>query len=739
MKNKNFKSFYLKIDAITAQSNLRFNWTTRKVGDDDRVTLYHGCITLPETGKEWEEVSILQLINIDSKEVIAEMHDPEDIKATLIVIKDVLDHVRYCEAYGSFLSVTDVAMHWEYDQVLANPWRATLSSAFLAEGLTYRVNRGNLEHREDLEDISSEEILSRYCWEGNDSAMIEYYYQRLMEIRVSYYPRSGNGKYMLERMYKWTLLHKYLREVIQGYYGKYFGIGFVLIPDPIYLSDIFTDKGGFEGVKIQMSCPPKGEEGIWVDFNSLRSLSYYKRVDSGGYEFYKNQILHQFSGLKITGFKMGNYWKDIDGNLRERFQEVDDPSFYKAGKMDGCYTFHSDDTKFTLTRGGSFKKGTFYGALRRVENSMFFQMTDLTWDLDGAYLDADDLLWVVVGSDKDVLSEIEKHVFTKDDFGGEESESKVVRYYGDYTDNEYYTWLDEKPCIWFDNGKASTSRTDDWPEVEAFLGKPTKEFNIAVIYAEWKIQNMLEQKFPELMEDRFPKKDGFYLRTKALIGRNTAEATTYVENQVRHYLLRRTVFEKVEDIYEDKWRKFLWNRYQTWPNKFESLTRINTILDQKEKEKSTKVEKYEVPSGLPKYIEVLWDDVFKRSSDDDYISGFGSDVTPIKAIVRTLTTEFRYRHLKDIAIVGHDGTSYPSVRFEVSSYRMYMFLGTYNFLKNKGRDWSVKRGISLDNDVRLQWVRSRYLGLSTDDGNRLRIYSPEIKSIKISGDTVIIR
>lgn len=716
---------------------------TRKVGDDDRVTLYHGCITLPETGKEWEEVSILQLIDNDSQEVIAEMHDPEDIKTTLIVLKDILDHVRYCGAYGSFLSATDVAMQWKYDQVLANPWRATLSSAFLAEGLSYRVNQGNLEHREDLKDVSPEEILSRYCWEGN-SDLVEYYYQRLMEIRVSYHPRSGNGKYMLERMYKWTCLFSYLREVIQGYYRKgHFGVGFILVPESIFILDIFScEEGGFKGVKIQMPRLLKGEdnEEIWVDFNSLRSLSYFKRVDPGVYEFYKNQILHQFSDLNITGFKIGNDWRDIDGDLRDKFKEVDNPSFFEASKIKDVYTFLREDTEFLLSRrGGYIKKRTFYGALRRVENSMFYQLTDLTWDLDGAYLDADDLIWIVTCANKDALDEIEKHVFTNEDFGGNESGSKEVRYYGDYTDNEYYTWIDEKPCIWFDNGKSSTSRTDDWPEVESFLGKPTKEFNIAVIYAEWKIQNMLEQKFPELMEDRFPKKDGFYLRTKALIGRNTTEAITYVENQVRHYLLRRTVFEKVEDIYDSHWCKFLWNRYQTWPNKFDSLTRINTLLDQKEKERSEKVEKYEVPSGLPKYIEVLWDDVFKGSRDDDYISGFGGDVTPIKAIVRTLTTEFRYQHLKDIAIVGHDGTSYPSVRFEVSPYRMYMFLGTYNFLKNKGRNWDTKRGISLDNDVRLQWARSRYLGLSTDDGNRLRIYSPKIKGIKISGNTVIIR
>jgi hypothetical protein len=253
---------------------------------------------------------------------------------------------------------------------------------------------------------------------------------------------------------------------------------------------------------------------------------------------------------------------------------------------------------------------------------------------------------------------------------------------------------------------------------------------------------MLEQDFPELMEDRFPKKDGFYLRTKALIGRNTEEAITYVRNQVRHYLLRREVFEEVEDLYGDKGYKFLWNRYQAWPSKFESLTRLNTLLDQKEKASRSEKEEpeYKVPSsGLPKYIEVLWDDVFKGSRDDDYISGFGGDVTPIKALVRTLTTKFYYRHLKNIAIVGHDGTSYPSIRFEVSPYRMYMFLGTYNFLKNKGRNWDVKRGTNINNDVRLQWVRDRYLGLSTDDGKRIRIYSYELKSVKVVGDTVIIR
>ena len=739
MKTQIFKSLFFKSNEITAKSNLRFGWTTRKVGDDERVTLYHGELTLPETGKEFEEVPILQLTDLDSKTVIAEMHDPEDIRITLIALKDMLNPNRYCEVYGSFLAANDVAMHWKYGQILANHWWAALSTAFLAEGLPYRVYQGNLKYREDFKDISPEEILSRYCYIEDNSSMIEYYYQRLIEIRSKYSLRDGRKRYMLESMYEWTLLHSYLREVIQGYYRRgHFGIGFILIPDPIYLSDIFTSNGGFKGVKIQMA---HQDDEIRVDFNSLRSLSYYKKVNVGEYEFYKNQILNQFSGLEITGFKIGNNWKDMEKGLLDRFDEVENPSFYKAGKTDGVYTFHCGDTKFTLTRGGCFKRGTFYGALRRVENSMFFQMTDLTWDLNGAYLDADDLLWIVGGSNKDVLSEIENHVFTKDDFNGEESGSKVVRYYGDYTDNEYYTWLDEKPCLWFDNGKASTSRTDEWPEVESFLGKPTKEFNIAIIYAEWKIQDMLYQKFPELMEDRYPKKDGFYLRTKALIGRNTEEAITYVENQVRHYLLRRNVFEKVEDIYDSHWCKFLWNRYQAWPNKFESLTRLDTLLDKKEKaRRSAKEEQeYKVPSGLPKYIGVLWDDVFKGSRDDDYISGFGGDVTPIKALVRTLTTKFYYRHLKDIAIVGQNGTSYPYVRFEVSPYRMYMFLGTYNFLKNKGRNWNVKRGTNIDNDVRLQWVRDRYLGLSTDDGKRIRIYSYEIKSVKVVGDTVIVR
>ena len=67
MKINLFKSLFFNTNAVKTDSNLRFDWTTRRVGDDERVTLYHEELTLPESGKEFEEVHILRLADLDSK------------------------------------------------------------------------------------------------------------------------------------------------------------------------------------------------------------------------------------------------------------------------------------------------------------------------------------------------------------------------------------------------------------------------------------------------------------------------------------------------------------------------------------------------------------------------------------------------------------------------------------------------------------------------------------------------
>ncbi len=196
------------------------------------------------------------------------------------------------------------------------------------------------------------------------------------------------------------------------------------------------------------------------------------------------------------------------------------------------------------------------------------------------------------------------------------------------------------------------------------------------------------------------------------------------------------------DYDPNHWKMWMWGKYPKWEDKFGSLERLKTILQEKEKKDGVKFgEEYKTPTNLPKYIEVLWDDVFKGSIEGDYISGFGGDVTPIKALVRTLTGEAYYRKLKNISLVGSDGSSYPWVRFEIKSNSLaYLFLGMYNMLRERGRNWhdfERTHESSLSQDPRHMWVWKKYWNISTDDGRRIEIFSPEVK-IKIIGDCIRI-
>jgi len=757
MKTKNFKSFLNNINATTSTTPLKWVWAEFSIGSDELVQIFSGAITFPE---RWNKIPVLQL-KTEEGDVIAQTHDPLDIPGIWASLEAYLKPESFEKLIEDFKEAVEIS----YDQIFENPLKAALASSFLYRSIQLIQKDDGDFYDEKFSKLDGEnkEYLSLYCSGGRSSEMEKLYYSHLRRIR-------GNDSFRFEERYEWYVTYAFLRKIM-GYVPEEYQVGhkvFIVPGHNKYISDFATDErcGEIENMYIVLD----SDVDVKTDFNSIRSISNLKKHFPEHFEEWRDQLrgITQKFNIPLTGFKttIGGEYRRLEDGLLERFEEVENPSFLIAGKTPDWKAFSREKTNFFLSRNGNGIDRTFYGAIKREEDSMICQISNLTWDLHGAFFKGTDLLSILEENNILTKEELDSHVFSEKDFDGKSS--GALRYYGDYSDY-HFTVIDMEPCLWMDDGKTETNHLDEWPYVDSFLGKPTKEFNAAVMYAEIEIQKMIEKEFPTLMENQFPKKNGFWLNIKALMGRNTYQTVEYVRNQVRHYVLRLEVFDLLEELFTDsgyhqrseyrewyrglkgeevpyegdKWPRFMWNCYQKWEDKYKSLLKVKEALLSKEKKISDleRVPEKQVPENLPKYIEVLWDDVFKDSRDDDYISGFGSDVTPIKALVRTLTGEAYYRALKYISLVGSDGSSYPWVRFKIKTNSLaYLFLGMYNMLRKRGRNWDdfeKTHESSLSQDLRHMWVWKKYGCISKDDGRRIEIFSPSVK-IKIFGECIRI-
>jgi hypothetical protein len=777
MKTSEFKSFILDYTKIneSAQRVLhgstfrmpRFEVSTIKRGEDDAVRVFHSGLTLPEDS-EYDDVFVVRFIS-DLGEVVAQTHDPIKFRKILTVISETFGPDSPRVFWKNLEEALDVS-GWAPKDIEANHWKATILTCFFAEALAWyypenrdqsenyfwKVEEENENHRYVVKTVTGIVLTNTtpepkewlgYYKNWNEIYLTDFY--KLYILHLSRFLYSNDYDTYASRLLEWVLKYSYINSIDVNVPG------IVIVPVTGLRFGPF-DRVTIKGVKLWVTPHRKKKNYGSVDFNSIRSLSWFKKNHSEDYEYIEDYYRKNKEKINILSIRVGNdsysdlEWNEKGDTIIDRFNEVNNPTLQVAADTTDWKVI-SMDTNFFLSRNGNGIDRTFYGAVKREEGSMFLQISNLTWDLHGAFFKGTDLLSILIGNKILSDEELESHVFSEKDFDGKSS--GALRYYGDYSDY-HFTVIDMEPCLWFDDGKTETNHLDEWPYVESFHGRPTKEVNAAVIYAEIKVQEMIEKEFPTLMKDHSPKKNGFWLNIKALLGRNTDQAVEYVRNQVRHYVLRLEVFDLLEELFTnsghhqrseyrewsrslkgeevpyegDKWPHFMWNCYQKWGDKYKSLLKVKEALLSLRKriQAIEKDPEKRVPENLPKYIEVPY--------TKELFAPSWKTVSPFADVV--------------LSVINYDGDKEQqpedsTLKFEVRSPKLiYTLLGFYNESQGRGRNWrdfvrTVRSVCHLD-DCRFLFLRN-YDRDSSLDYRRLSLYANK-ENIKISfkGDTLRI-